>query len=360
MLTSRFLEVWEVARADPVRPIAKAVSRECGGFPLAIITVGTSMRGKTNVKLWKHALSKLSRSVPWIKSNEEKIFQPLKLSYDFLEAKLKSCFLLCVLFPEDYSIEVKELVMYWVAEGLMEGQGSHEHDINKAITIVESLKDYCLLEDGAHKDTVKMHDIVRDFAIWIMSSSQDGFHSLVMAGKDLCGTHIKEFPRGLQELKNFRHLDLSQTPCLESIPASLVSRLLSLETLDMTSSHYQWNIQGEAKDEEAKIEEIRCLKHLQVLSIRLHSSPSLLTNNNIWIKRLKNFQILVGSGYILPTRHDKQRLTTSHLNVTRVHWVDICLHLKLSVTEPLSRHRGNDKEIGHLQHQFREFKIFDD
>ena len=458
MLTSRFLEVcrsmrtdqdvrvdclceedaWElfcqnageVAGTDSVMPIAKAVSLECGGFPLAIITVGTSMRGKTNVKLWENALSKLSRSVPWIKSIEEKIFQPLKLSYDFLEAKLKSCFLLCALFPEDYSIEVTELAMYWMAEGLLEGQGSHEDDINEAISIVESLKDYCLLEDGARKDTVKMHDIVRDFAVWIMSSSQDGCHSLVMAGKgleeirkhqfthslrrislmnnklerlpdltteycldastlmlqgnslleeisigflqafptlrilnlsgtrvksltcsllqlssihslflrecsdlvelpsletftklellDLCGTHIKEFPRGLQELKNFKHLDLSQTPCLENIPASVVSRLLSLETLDMTSSHYHWKVQGEAQAGEATIEEIGCLQRLQVLSIRLHSSPSFLTNNNmIWVKRLKKFQIFVGSGYILPTRHDKRMLTISHLNLSQ-------------------------------------------
>ncbi|KAL1224675.1 Disease resistance protein [Cardamine amara subsp. amara] len=75
--------------------------------------------------------------------------------------------------------------MYWVAEGLIKAQGSHEDSINEAITIVESLKDHCLLEEGAWKDIVKMHDIVHDFAIWIMSSSQNGCHSLVMAGTGL-------------------------------------------------------------------------------------------------------------------------------------------------------------------------------
>lgn len=387
----------EVARLDHVRPIAKAVSLECGGLPLAIITVGTAMRGKRNVKLWNHVLSKLSKSVPWIKSIEEKIFQPLKLSYDFLDGKVKSCFLLCALFPEDYSIEVTELVMYWMAEGFMEEQGSHEDSMNEGITIVESLKDYCLLEDGTRRGTVKMHDVVRDFAIWTMSSSQDDCHSLVMSGiglqeirqdmfapslrkvslmnnkleklpdvaqeyycvkasalllqgnsrlkevpigflqafpnlrilnlsgtrmksfpscsllrlsslhslffrecfnlvelpsletlaklelLDLCGTHIPEFPRGLEELKKFRHLDLSRTLHLESIPASVISQLSSLETLDMTSSHYRWSIQGEAQKGQATLEEIGCLQRLQVLSIRLHSSPFLLNKRrNFW------------------------------------------------------------------------------
>ncbi|KAL1203040.1 Disease resistance protein [Cardamine amara subsp. amara] len=421
----------EVVRSDHVRPIAKAVSLECGGLPLAIITVGTAMRGKKNVKLWNHVLNKLSKSVPWIKSIEDKIFQPLKLSYDFLEVKAKSCFLLCALFPEDYSIEVTELVMYWMAEGFMEEHGSHEDSMNEGITIVESLKDYCLLEDGARRDTVKMHDVVRDFAIWIMSSSQDDCHSLVMSGTglqeitqdkfapslrrvslmnnklerlpdlaeeycvktsalllqgnsllkkvpmgflqafptlrilnlsgtrmkslpscsflhlsslhslflrecfnlvelpsletvaklellDLCGTHIIEFPRGLEELKRFRHLDLSRTLHLESIPAKVVSRLSSLETLDMTSSHYRWNVHGEAQKGQATLEEIGCLKRLQVLSIRLYSSPFLLNKRNNWIKRLKKFQLVVGSRYILRTRHNKRRLTISHLNVSQV------------------------------------------
>ncbi|CAE6174170.1 unnamed protein product [Arabidopsis arenosa] len=399
ILTSRFLEVcrsmrtdldvrvdclleedaWElfcknagdVVRSDHVRPIAKAVSLECGGLPLAIITVGTAMRGKKNVKLWNHVLR------------------------------------------------------------FMEEQGSQEESMNEGIAIVESLKDYCLLEDGARRNTVKMHDVVRDFAIWIMSSSQDDCHSLVMSGTglqeirqdkfapslwrvslmnnkleslpdlaeeycikasalllqgnsllkevpigflqafpalrilnlsgtriksfpscsllrlfslhslflrecfnlvelpsletfaklellDLCGTHIHEFPRGLEELKSFRHLDLSRTLHLESIPARVVSRLSSLETLDMTSSHYRWSVQGETQKGEATVEEIGCLQRLRVLSIRLHSSPFLLNKRNTWIKRLKKFQLVVGSRYILRTRYDKRRLTISHLNVSQV------------------------------------------
>ena len=34
------------------------------------------------------------------------------------------------------------------------------------------------MEDGVREDTVKMHDVVRDVAIWIASSSEDGCKSL--------------------------------------------------------------------------------------------------------------------------------------------------------------------------------------
>ncbi|KAJ0251463.1 Disease resistance protein [Hirschfeldia incana] len=430
--------VGEVARSDFIEPIAKAISLECGGLPLAIITVGTALRGKTNVKLWKHALNQLSRSVPWIRSIEEKIYQPLKLSYDLLEGHAKSCFLLCALFPEDYSIEVAELVMYWIAEGFLEEQGSHEESMNEGITMVESLKDYCLLEDGSRRETVKMHDVVRDFAIWIMSSSQDACHSLVLSGTglqeirqdkfapslrwvslmnnklerlpglaeeycmeastlllqgnyllqeasevflqafsalrilnlsgtrvnslpasclhlsklhslflrgcanltelpsletlaklellDLCGTHIKEFPKGLEKLESFKHLDLSRTIHLKIIPARVVSRLSSLETLDMTSSQYHWSVEGEEQEGEATLEELACLDSLQALSISLSCSPSFLTKSNAWIKRLKKFQLVVGSGYVLPMRHDKRRLTISNLNLSQVSmaWLFSC------------------------------------
>ncbi|XP_024004373.1 disease resistance protein At4g27190 isoform X1 [Eutrema salsugineum] len=179
----------EVTRSDRIRPIAKKVSRECGGLPLAIITVGMAMRGKKMVKLWKHALKELKSSVPYVKSIEEKIYQPLKLSYDLLEQKMKSCLLFCALFPEDYSIEVAELVKYWTAAGFIDEIQNHGYLMNQGITLVENLRDSCLLEEGAHDDTVKMHDVVRDFAIWVMSSSKDDSHALVMSGTGLC-----EFP----------------------------------------------------------------------------------------------------------------------------------------------------------------------
>ena len=56
--------VGDVVGFEQIRPFAEEIVRECCGLPLAIITMGTAMRGKTMVKLWKHALIELRRSVP--------------------------------------------------------------------------------------------------------------------------------------------------------------------------------------------------------------------------------------------------------------------------------------------------------
>ncbi|GMN63147.1 hypothetical protein TIFTF001_032231 [Ficus carica] len=173
----------EVASLEQIKPIAEAVARECCGLPLAIITAGAAMRGKTMVKLWKHALNELRRSVPCVGGVKNRVYNPLKWSYDSLEGNnTKACFLYCALYPEDFSIGVSELVKCWLAEGLIDDQNDFENSMNGAIAVIEILKDSCLLEDGGYEGTVKMHDVVRDVAIWIASSVEDEFNSLVRSG----------------------------------------------------------------------------------------------------------------------------------------------------------------------------------
>ncbi|KAF2577351.1 hypothetical protein F2Q68_00002274 [Brassica cretica] len=153
-------EAWELfchnagvlANSDEVKPLAMDVSRECGGLPLAIITIGRALRGKRQVEVWKHALNMLKRSAPSV-DTEEKIFGTLKLSYDFLQDKTKDCFLFCALFPEDFSIKVSELIMHWVVEGFLDEQQPYEDLMNEGVTLVDRLKDSCLLEEGDSPDT---------------------------------------------------------------------------------------------------------------------------------------------------------------------------------------------------------------
>ena len=177
----------EVATLKHIKPLAAGVAGECGGLPLAIIIMGTSMRGKTRVELWKDALNELRRSVPYnIEGIEDKVYKPLKWSYDSLQGEsIKSCFLYCSLFPEDFSIQISELVQCWLAEGFINEQQNYEDVKNRGIALIENLKDCCLLEHGDHKDTVKMHDVVRDVAKWIASTLEDGSKSLVESGVGL-------------------------------------------------------------------------------------------------------------------------------------------------------------------------------
>ncbi|KAJ0045610.1 hypothetical protein Pint_04267 [Pistacia integerrima] len=227
-------EAWElftrnagnVTTLERIEPLAKAVARECRGLPLAVITMGTAMRGKTIVRLWKHALNELQRSVPCVEGIEDKVYKPVKWSYDKLRGKnTKSCFLYCALFPEDFSIEVHELVRCWLAEGLLEEQENYEDSINRGIALIETLKDYCLLENGHHKGTVKMHDVVRDVAIWIASSLENTYKSLVRSGAGLSEISEIELLNSLRRV-SFMNNKITSLPDCEIQCSETLSLLL--------------------------------------------------------------------------------------------------------------------------------------
>ncbi|KAK2987295.1 hypothetical protein RJ640_000252 [Escallonia rubra] len=266
----------EVVNLENIEPVAKQVARECGGLPLLINIVGRSMRGKKMFRLWEDALSEMRRSpVPNINGTHDKVYKPLKWSYDALEGMtIKSCFLFCALYPEDFSIDVKELVQFWLAEGLIDELRSYEESTNRGIALIENLKDSCLLERGEFDvGTVRMHDVVRDLASWISSSSssEDGCKAFVRSGLRLTNfpelrelralllrecedleelpplggftklqvldcqgaSRIKELPQGMEELSNLRALDISRTSALRHIQSGPLSKLSSLEFLDM-------------------------------------------------------------------------------------------------------------------------------
>ena len=246
----------DVVGLEQVRPFAEEIVRQCSGLPLAIITMGTAMRGKKMIKLWKHALNELRRSVPCMGGVEVKLYMPLKWSYDSLEGNnIKPCFLYCALFPEDYSIEINELVRYWVAEGLIDEQ-DYEDSVNRGIALIENLKDSCLLEDGSRDGTVKMHDVVRDVAIWIASSSEEGCKSLVRSGIGLSEISVGEFSSSLRRV-SFIDNKITRLPdrviqCseastlllqgnlpLDTVPESFLQGFEALRVLNISGSRIQ-------------------------------------------------------------------------------------------------------------------------
>nr|GMC89210.1 disease resistance protein At4g27190-like [Ipomoea batatas] len=182
----------EVVDDDQIKPMAEAIVKECDGLPLALIMVGASLRKKREIGLWECALHALQKSEPSrIRGVEEKVYKPLKWSYDSLQGQqLKSCFLFFCLFPEDFEIDTYKLVQYWVAEGLIDEQQNFEQLQNEVVRIVDYLKDSCLLERGHRLNHVKMHDVVRDVGVWIAKSLEEGCKAINKAG--ISGTQISQ------------------------------------------------------------------------------------------------------------------------------------------------------------------------
>ncbi|XXG59697.1 hypothetical protein AAC387_Pa04g1735 [Persea americana] len=73
---------------------------------------------------------------------------------------------------EDYSIDTETLIENWVGEGMIDEKGNIGKERDKGITILNELKDACMLEDShlieyPNIPTVKLHDLIRDLAIKI-------------------------------------------------------------------------------------------------------------------------------------------------------------------------------------------------
>ncbi|KAL4201140.1 hypothetical protein AMTRI_Chr02g214670 [Amborella trichopoda] len=242
----------EVVDLPNIEPCAHEIVGECSGLPLAIITVGCAMKGKSSVQVWENALRALHEASPEIEGMERQVFSSLKYSYERLERdNIKSCFLYCSLFPGDYEIEKDELVQYWICEGLIGGVDSIEDARNKGHALIESLIDSCMVERVPGDDTlVMLHDVIRDLAIWISSSSGEVGKFVVEAGlglkearkgrewKDaerisLFLNEIERLPNRL-ECSHDPTLILQQNKTLVNIPDGFFECMVALKVVDLS------------------------------------------------------------------------------------------------------------------------------
>ncbi|XP_052177448.1 uncharacterized protein LOC127791542 isoform X11 [Diospyros lotus] len=155
--------------------IARKVCEKCAGLPIAIVAVGAALKGEEEFE-WQNALDELEKSsVKYIEGQgvEQEGYTPLKWSYDFLKDEgAKSCFLLCCLFEEDAEISIDDLVRWSFASGFLGRMDTLEVARIKVQSMVNRLKKSCLLLNGAQRNFVKMHDVIRDLAISITKEKQ--------------------------------------------------------------------------------------------------------------------------------------------------------------------------------------------
>ncbi|ONI20686.1 hypothetical protein PRUPE_2G029300 [Prunus persica] len=168
-------ESWELFRATvgesldnnpDLSHVAKLIVDECKGLPIAIITVGKALLPSNGKHEWNTVLQELKNSLPEnIPGMEPEVYSCIKLSYDKLDSdEVKSCFLLCCLFPEDYDVPIEYLVRYGLGQAIFRDTNTVEDVRNKVHSFVGQLKRRYLLLDSHKKECIKMHDVVRDVA----------------------------------------------------------------------------------------------------------------------------------------------------------------------------------------------------
>ena len=152
---------------ENIKHLAKSISNECKGLPVAIAAVASSLKGKTEA-IWSVALNRLRSSKPInVEFFLHDPYKCLHLSYDNLDSEeAKSLFLLCSVFPEDYEILVECLMRCAIGLGVTGEVSSYENARNEVMAAKIKLVSSCLMSD-ADNESVKMHDLVRDVAQWI-------------------------------------------------------------------------------------------------------------------------------------------------------------------------------------------------
>ncbi|XP_037423639.1 disease resistance protein RPM1-like [Triticum dicoccoides] len=152
-----------------LNPPSKEIVSKCKGLPLAIVSVGSLLRVRDKtVEEWRRINDQLSWEII-NNSRLDHIRNVLHLSFIYLPTYLKSCFLYCSLFPEDYHFKRKQLVRLWIAEGFIEERGESTLE-EVAEDFLKELIDRNMLQlvernSFGRMKKLRMHDLLRELAV---------------------------------------------------------------------------------------------------------------------------------------------------------------------------------------------------
>ncbi|XLS46764.1 hypothetical protein HN51_021122, partial [Arachis hypogaea] len=178
-----FQEEKEEEKYPRLKQIGEQIVKKCKGVPLAITTLGCLLRSKFHDENeWR----KIRDNEVWNLNQEETdIFPSLKLSYNHLPPQVKQCFSYCSCFSKDYDFHVIELIMFWMAHGLLQPTREDEDAEDIGELYIKKLVSTSLLQIHDGDDLfrlfdfqnlmafkrLKMHDLVHDVAQLTMKES---------------------------------------------------------------------------------------------------------------------------------------------------------------------------------------------
>ncbi|XP_022641303.1 putative disease resistance protein RGA3 [Vigna radiata var. radiata] len=147
--------------------IGEEIVKKCGGLPLAVKTVGSSLFSKVDEKEWK---SVRDNEIWNLEQNEKDILPALKLSYDQLPSYLKPCFASFSLYTKDTSVFGTQVCTLWGALGFLPTPKASESMMDVATQLLHELWSRSFLseyEDYGGECRFKLHDLVIDLAVYI-------------------------------------------------------------------------------------------------------------------------------------------------------------------------------------------------
>ncbi|KAH7665997.1 P-loop containing nucleoside triphosphate hydrolase protein [Dioscorea alata] len=167
-----------------IKQLARKVTKKCLGLPLALKVIGRATSNMKTPEEWRHMLRSLIKmDVRTITGIEKSLFHNLKISYDNLASEtLRECFLCCAY----ERIPVPDLIEHWIGFALISDFGNIGEAFDEGYSLIAKLNEACLLEldSGSEEDYVKLHDVIRDMALWIVSECGKKKNKWIVCGSD--------------------------------------------------------------------------------------------------------------------------------------------------------------------------------
>ncbi|XP_059597039.1 putative disease resistance RPP13-like protein 1 isoform X2 [Vitis vinifera] len=143
--------------------IGRKIVAKCQGLPLAVKALGCLLYSKTDRREWEQILE----SEIWDLQDHE-IVPSLILSYRDLPLHLKRCFAYCSIFPKDHEFDKENLILLWMAEGLLQFSKSNERMGKVGEKYFDELVSKSFFQKSAfNKSCFVMHDLMHDLAQYI-------------------------------------------------------------------------------------------------------------------------------------------------------------------------------------------------
>ncbi|KAI9074878.1 hypothetical protein K1719_043186 [Acacia pycnantha] len=233
------------------KDMAQNILKVCDGLPIAIAAVANTLKKKPYGE-WVKAL-KILRNPIWMDIEEglKRIYGCLLLSYNNLENEvLKSLFLLCSVYPEDYEIPIDELTMIGLGLGLVGEIPSYWEGTQVINEAIEKLINSCLLQKVSNQYStgdIKMHDLVRDVAKCIANKENKLImgplkEDVVMQDyvvRYLWFEEVDEYPNKLNFPKlEFLHISIYLETSM-TIPKDFFNGMEKLSVLTLSSPYRQ-------------------------------------------------------------------------------------------------------------------------
>ncbi|KAL3344216.1 hypothetical protein AABB24_023580, partial [Solanum stoloniferum] len=149
--------------------IGKEIAEKCQGLPFTISVIsGHLSKVDRTLESWKDVARTL-REVLAI--HPDKCLGVLGLSYHHLPIHLKPCFLSVACFPEDFQVDTRRLIQFWIAEGFIRMSARSRKSLEEvAEYYLEDLisRNLIMARKRRFNGEIKacaMHDLLREFCL---------------------------------------------------------------------------------------------------------------------------------------------------------------------------------------------------